>query len=43
MHTSVVDDHVVELNTVVFVFLCDVTAGTQEKTISQFPGRSISI
>lgn len=37
LHGRVVDNHIIELNAMVFVLFGNVTAGAQKETISQFP------
>jgi hypothetical protein len=37
LHSSVINNHVVESDTVVLVFLGNVAASAQEQTISKFP------
>jgi hypothetical protein len=41
LHSSVIDNHVVESNTVVFVFLGNIAASAQEQTITEFPMKRI--
>ena len=37
LHSSVVNNHVIDFNIVVSILLGEITTSTQEKTISQFP------
>jgi hypothetical protein len=37
LHSSVINDHIIDFEVVMSIFLCDITTSTQEKTISQFP------
>jgi hypothetical protein len=39
LHSSVIDNHIVESDTLVFILLGDVAASAQEQTITEFPKR----